>query len=68
MKTSIAIALLFSSAAAQQSYEETHTNAFCQNQDKTGFTVRHEQRLVTLGNTTQNCADYCAANPPCNLF
>jgi len=68
MKTSIAIALLFSSAAAQQSYEATHNNAFCQNQDKTGFTVRHEQRLVTLGNTVQNCADYCAANPPCNLF
>jgi len=51
-----------------QSYEETHTNAYCQNQDKTGFTVRHEQRLVTLGNTTQDCANYCAANPPCNLF
>lgn len=69
MKTSIAIALLFSSASADdQSYEATHNNAYCQNQDKTGFTVRHEQRLVTLGNTTQDCANYCAANPPCNLF
>ena len=66
MKTSIA--LLLSAAAAQQSYEVTHNNAYCRNQDKTGFTVRHEQRLVTLGNTVQNCADYCAANPPCNLF
>lgn len=55
-------------AATHQSYEEIHSNAFCQNQDKTGFTVRHEQRLVTLGNTVDNCADYCAANAPCNVF
>ena len=55
-------------ATTHQSYEATHNNAFCQNQDKTGFTVRHEQRLVTLGNTVEDCADYCAANAPCNSF